>query len=671
MRRFAMRLLAIATALGILTAGTASADVLLDQTNLVGVPSAAAPAQLSFTATSAQALTLTLTDLKVPAAFSALQVAVTLGDALVGSVAVSSSGTATLAIPAAAGNYSLYVIGSPNAAQGIGFFGVCVAPATSAKSCIANYSFSGSIENPTAVSSSGQSTLNTNFVSSSVAGTYTVTLTDDAFPMALQSIAGGISQGSTPLLSLSGAGTTQLPNVAANTSYQLILAAIADSTVQAGLYGVRIADPNGNIVFDRTLPVGTLPPATIVDNTTARGLSLSLTDYAYPAAIPGLGVAVTQGGAPALAALASPGTVNNFTAPAGSIQIWQYAVAGAQPGVYSVALAASPAVSGAAALFSTTKVVNPTSVTATSFAFVATLPSAGTYNLLVNDFGFPNPFQSLGTPSVAQNGTVLTQTSSGDFTAAAGPVVVLVNAGPPASGEGIFGVTVQTSGASPQVLVDQTQAVGGVFSSNAVNVGTSGNFSATLTDLGFPANFQNLAVAVSRGSQVVGKIYGYGTFSFNVTPGQYVFSFITTPSTAGAAPGSNDYGLYAIHVASSVPTVTFAAAPTTVASGATTQLTWTSQNATACTAGGASGWVGPQAISGSSAVVVTSTVTLTLNCTGPGGSAAQSVTVTATPAASSGGAGGGGGGAMDTETLAMLASLVIVAMSRRSIRRRQ
>jgi len=172
MRRFAMSLLLISAAVGMMAARTASADVLVDQTNLVGVASVAAPAQLSFTATTAQALTLTLTDLKLPAAFGSLQVAVTLGDALVGAAAVSSSGVATLAIPAAAGNYTLYVIGTPNATQGVGFFGVCVAPATSAKSCIANYSFSGSIENPTTVSSSGQSTLNTSFMSSSVAGTY-------------------------------------------------------------------------------------------------------------------------------------------------------------------------------------------------------------------------------------------------------------------------------------------------------------------------------------------------------------------------------------------------------------------------------------------------------------------------------------------------------------------
>jgi hypothetical protein len=104
MRRFCMPMLCIFAAIGAAGSLPAAADVLLDQTNLVAVPGVAAPSQLSFSATTAQALTLTLTDLQVPAAFGSLQVAVTLGDALVGSATINSSGTATLAIPAAAGN---------------------------------------------------------------------------------------------------------------------------------------------------------------------------------------------------------------------------------------------------------------------------------------------------------------------------------------------------------------------------------------------------------------------------------------------------------------------------------------------------------------------------------------------------------------------------------------
>jgi plastocyanin len=631
-----------------LLAATAGADVLLDETNMVGLPSVAQPSEFSFTAANAQALTVTLTDFQQPAAFTSLQIAVTLDDAVVGTPATvnATTHTATVAVPAAAGNYTLHVIGapaivSPNT-QGFGSFGVCVAPATNPTSCIAADSYSGNIQTPATVSTTGTSTLNTNFTST-VAGNYTVTMTDDAFPVALQSgSSAGILLGATPVVVNIPVNTPTPVPLAAGTSYQLLAVAIANATVQAGLYGIKITDPTGATVFNQTLPVGTLPASTIVDNTSAQGLNLTLNDFAYPAALASVGVAITEGSA-SLAQLTAPGSLSNFMAPAGSIEIWQYAVAGAQPGVYSVGLSSS-----SASLFSLTKVVNPATTTGQSFAFAVDLPSAGTYNLVTNDFQFPSSLQSISA-TVAQNGTVLPQTS-GNFTAAAGYVVVVVNAVPPQSGNGIFGVTVQTSGSSPQILLDQTQAVGGVFSTNTINLGTSGGYDVTLADLGFPAPFQNLALVVSRGSQVLGKIYGGGTFSVAGTPGEYVLTFVATPNSTGAASTQN-YGLYSIRMASSPPSVVFTAASATVTAGQTVQLTWSSTNATSCTAGGSSAWTGSQSTSGTLAVIVSATVTLTLTCTGDGGSAAQSVTVTATPPAATK---SGGGGAVDWWMLGML-----------------
>jgi hypothetical protein len=656
MRRLASRLLLQSVSMVVLMAGAAHADVLLDQTNLIGLATVAAPSQNSFTASTAQALTLTLTDFQIPAAFTALQVAVTLGDTLVGSAAIDpSTHVATVAIPAAAGNYTVRVIGTPASAQGAGNFGACVAPAASPTSCIAAYGFSGTIQTPATASSPPSSSLETNFTST-VAGTYTVTITDDGFPVALQSVAGGISSGSTPVNTTSFTLGANQVTLAAGTSYTLLLAALADANIKAGLFGVHIADPNGAAVLDRTQPVGTLAPATIVDNTAAQGLSLSLTDYAYPLPLASLGAVITQG-SKSLATLTASGSLTNFAAAAGAVNIWQYAMAGAQPGVYSLNLSVyqSGSATSAASLFSTTQVVNPVgSSTATSYAFVQTLPSAGTYNLAVNDFQFPSAFQSISA-TVAQNGTVLQQTSSGNFTAAAGPVIVLVNVSPPQSGNGIFGVTVQTSGAAPQILLDQTQAVGGVFSTQSVNLGNSGGYTVTLADLGFPVNFENLAVVVSQSGKVLGKIFGGGTFDFTGTPGTYVLTFVATPATP------QDYGLYTVNVASSAPTITFTAGATSVAAGQPVQLTWSTQNATSCTASGSAGWSGNQPISGTSAVVVNASVSLTLTCSGPGGSAAQSLNVSATAAPAKS---GGGGGSLD---LGLLAALGACVLARRAV----
>ncbi|HTV95889.1 MAG TPA: hypothetical protein VME42_07785 [Steroidobacteraceae bacterium] len=615
--------------LAALAAAAARADVLFDQTNLVGVAGVAAPVQYSFTESSAQALVLTLTDEQEPAAFSSLQVAVTLGDALVGSGTVdASTHTATVSIPSGDGTYTVHVIGTPDVAQGIGLFGVCIAASASPSSCIANYSYSGTIYTPSAPSSTPSSALDTMFTTSAAAGTYTVTVTDDAFPVALQSISGGIAQGATAIASLSaGANSVTL---AAGTTYTLILGALADATLKAGLYGVQITDPTGATVFDRTVPVGELPAATAVDNPVAQGLDLTLTDEAYPAPLSSLGVAVTEGSS-VLAKLTASGTLSNVVGPAGTVQVWQYSVAGTQPGVYSLDLTSTTA--GSAPLLSTTQVVDPSGAASTSYAFVVTLPSAGTYTLAVDDFQFPGALQSISA-TVAQDGAVLTQSATGGFTAMQGVVVVVVDVTPPASGIGVFGVTVQTGGASPQVVPGGqfTQAVGGVFNTQTINLGVAGNFATTLTDLGFPAKFSDLGAVVSSAGEVLGKIYGGGSFDFAATPGTYLLTFIATPST-------QNYGLYSLHVASAAPTVTLTASASSVTAGGTVTLTWSSENATSCTASGGSGWTGEEATSGTDAVAVAATETLTLTCTGAGGSAAQSVSVTATPAPSSGGGG--------------------------------
>jgi hypothetical protein len=75
------------------------------------------------------------------------------------------------------------------------------------------------------------------------------------------------------------------------------------------------------------------------------------------------------------------------------------------------------------------------------------------------------------------------------------------------------------------------------------------------------------------------------------------------------------------------PTLTLTANPTTVASGGTTTLTWSSTNATSCTASG--GWTGSRATSGSQASnALTANTTFTLQCSGNGGSIQRQATVT-------------------------------------------
>jgi hypothetical protein len=88
------------------------------------------------------------------------------------------------------------------------------------------------------------------------------------------------------------------------------------------------------------------------------------------------------------------------------------------------------------------------------------------------------------------------------------------------------------------------------------------------------------------------------------------------------------------------PTVSLSASPASVQSGGTAVLTWSSTNASSCTASG--GWTGSKATSGSQTMgPLSANATYILNCTGAGGSAQQSAQVTL--ASSTSGSGGGTG----------------------------
>ncbi len=560
---------------------------------------------------------------------------------LIGTESVAVKATSTVAVAATAGStYVVYVIGTPNATQGIGSFGVCVTRNSDTTHLRRHSSFSGNIQTPSAPSKTGVATLDTNFTATS-SGPYQVTLTDDQFPVPLQMVSATIFNGAAQVGGVFPSGTTSV-TLTGGVTYSLLIAAQAAASPQAGLYGARITDPSGAVVFDRTLPVGSLGASTVVNNPTPQSLTLSLTDFAYPASLNSLGAAVTSGGVK-LGELTAAGSLPAFTAPAGSLEIWQYATAGASSGVYNLNLA-----SAHATLFSTTQVVNPAgNASSGSYAFAVQL-AAGTYNLAVTDLQFPGQLTAVSS-TIAENGAVLTVNSNGDFTTTgAGVAVVVVDAQAPQSGSGIFDVAVRTATAPAPTVFDQTQAVGGVFDTQVIQLpGAAGSYNVTLTDLGFPTNFQNLALVLSQGGQVLGKIYGGGTFAVDATPGPYVLTFVATP-------GMDNYGLYSINIASAKPTLTFTANPTTVTAGQTAQLTWSSQSATTCTASGNSAWTGNEPLSGSTNVAISANVTLMLTCTGAGGSVTQSVSITAKQAPSS-----GGGGSVDLTLLGLLATILL------------
>ncbi len=104
-----------------------------------------------------------------------------------------------------------------------------------------------------------------------------------------------------------------------------------------------------------------------------------------------------------------------------------------------------------------------------------------------------------------------------------------------------------------------------------------------------------------------------------------------TPATWDTRGGVVE-GYQTIRVNAPAPTVLLNSNPTTIASGGTSKLTWTSQNATSCTSTDFVTGNAPTNAVGVSTGVLTGTKTYTIKCTGPGGVATDPTVVTVTDA---------------------------------------
>jgi hypothetical protein len=382
-----------------------------------------------------------------------------------------------------------------------------------------------------------------------------------------------------------------------------------------------------------------------------------LADLAVPGALNSAHTVLTLNGQ-MVSQLTAAGSSPAFTATSGTYQLFAQASA-TTAGSY--ALSITPQGGGAPAL-SLARAVTAPGGTISAYSFDTTVSSAGNYNFDLADFGIPSPLAALSGVAVqggAVLGTPLKAAGTAAVTAAVGPVSLLVF-GQPAAGSalgGLFDVDLTPTVGGAAVFAT-TQGVGQIFTGRQLSITTAGFYAVNVSDLGFPASLATFAVVATQGSTQLGSVYGGGAFGFTAaTPGTYFINFIAQPGTAGA-------GTYALSVASG-PVVSLDAGTTSVTSGATVNLTWSSENATACSATG--GWSGTQATTGSATTAaITSTTTFTLTCTGEGVSATKSVTVTVSAPAKS----GGGGGALTHDfLLALLGVLFLRVASNRVLRR--
>jgi Bacterial Ig-like domain (group 3)/Beta-propeller repeat len=293
----------------------------------------------------------------------------------------------------------------------------------------------------------------------------------------------------------------------------------------------------------------------------------------------------------------------------------------------------------------TTLTAAPTSATSgTAINFTATVAEVGGTSVPTGTVMFKNGTTSLG--SMTLNGT---------------------------------GVAVYTN----STLAVGSDSVTAVYSGDAANTGsTSSPVSVTVTAAAAPT----VMIAAAPASIVLGKSATLTWSSTNATSctasGSWTGSeavsgtMSETPIAAGSlsyvltctGAGGTAHATAALTVTAPVPTVTIAVAPTSITVGQSATLTWSSTNATSCTASGS--WSGAEATSGTLSVTPTAggTASYALACSGTGGTAngTAALTVSAaptppTPPTKS------GGGAMGLWELLALSALGVAAHRRRGV----
>lgn len=314
------------------------------------------------TALPAGAHTALLTDIKFPAALTQLSGAVILSGQLVSNL---TAGTAA-AFTATASTYQVYVSGAAaTASPGAGSYSLVVAPQ------------SGSTEVNIArvVSAPGSTTKAYSFDTSiASAGTYSVTLTNFAFPASLTSLALAAIQGGQVIgTPLTAAGNLAV-NAAAGPISFLVLAG-ADPSL-GGVFDVNMtANGSSTLLFDQAQGVAGSSFIVVsrpVSVTAAGPYLVQATDLGFPANFTTMATLVSQGG-----------TI------AGNIYGSDQLSVTAQPGNYFVNLILQPAPADA----------------------------AGTYALNVAQAPAPTVTLSSSAPSVANGGKVTLAWSSQNATA--------------------------------------------------------------------------------------------------------------------------------------------------------------------------------------------------------------------------------------------------------------
>ena len=356
--------------------------------------------------------TVTLSDMRFPQALPLVTLAIVpQGGAPI--VTLSLDGTtpsANMSVALQSGvTYRVFAVGEvSDAIANGGLFGVNVAPAGGGASVYGETVSVGAVELIT------KQTL--------PATTFTLTVNDLQFPTPLQAsgVGAAVTQNGISAAQQTGTGTT--PAFSTNGSaYEIFGVGLPASTAGAGAYTVTLQPGTAGAAPALSVARAVVPADGSINvysyDTTlvAEPYTLSLTDFAVPAAFTSVQAALVQGGAIVGAALTHPGPAT-LTAMQGPASVLVYARSSAAGGLFGLDLTA---VGAGASAFSISQGVGQ--------AFTGrkiTVSQGGNYTVSVSDVAFPAAFSSLyvvvtrGVTSVgyiAGSGTLKFDATGGDY----------------------------------------------------------------------------------------------------------------------------------------------------------------------------------------------------------------------------------------------------------------
>lgn len=657
------------------------------------------PIERSFDVSAAGQYRITLTDLgalltvPAPAPLDNVHLLVTRGSALVASLDgdADAAPADSVVFDATPGSYVLHVVGKPGTQTGSGPVGVQITNVATSEPVL---NFSDLLAPPAAVQSGLRSYQLE--VEIPADGAYELVVADLQFPRAgtLRTVGAFLFQTGAAALTacvsvpaVAQCPSTQTVNLTAG-KYQLVAGGALVDPPDAGVFSVYFRSvATGAVVHSRTVELGRVirvgSSSLLLD---AGDYTLSLKDLAFPVPLGQAAVMITRAAqVTALASTTLPDKTFTVAADHSAYEVFAYAAAEANEGAGSYDVEVRPTV-GAAVLHST-QVVSSTTGVPSAFAFAADITAAGTYRAQFGDFQFPAELSG-SRIALVQNGAVVGKTDAAtgptlslDAPLAVGPATVIAVVKPKIVGGSLsesgatFGLELGTVDGMP--VLEATQGVGGMVNVRKASITQAGLYDLRVSDLGFPEKFNDLAVVISRGAQKLGRLIvgsdgvspGGGSAilpDFDAPAGNYSITLISQPS---APANAATYGISFV-ASPAAPTVTLTITPTSLPSGDTVGLSWSSQGATSCTASSSPTgvWSGTKSTSGTdSSGPVTAETTFTLTCSDSAGrSAAKSASVTVTAPAESG---SGGGGSMDLLTLAVLAigtGLSVIAARRRA-----